>query len=104
MTHTWRVHNLTRNLSDGLITTASYHCTTKHSGEVARTIGDFPLPASDPSDESFIPYEDLTENVVLGWITGSLDTEEVYLKHSSSIADLIEHKITITTGEGTPWE
>lgn len=103
MNHTWEIHNLKRNLSDGLVTTASYHCRTELSDESARSVGNYNLPALDPSDPSFISYDNLTEATVLSWVTGSLDTAAIYSKHSSSIAESIVAKNAITEGDGTPW-
>ena len=104
MTHTWEIHNLERQLSDGLILTASWYCSTELEGERERTVGYVNLPYKDPSDADFVSYDNLTENLVLGWVTGSLDTTVLYSDHSSSIANRINEKNAITTGEGTPWE
>ena len=103
MEHIWEIHNLTRNLSDGLITTASYYCKTSLLGESARTVGECYLTYKDPSDPDFISYEDLTQDIVLGWVTGSLDTEAIYAKHSASIAERIDYLNSITTAKGLPW-
>jgi hypothetical protein len=40
---------------------------------------------------------------VLGWITGSLDTEAIYAKHSASIAERIDYLNSTTTAKGLPW-
>jgi hypothetical protein len=103
MTHTWEIHNLERQLSDGLILTASWYCKTELEGESDRSVGDVNLPYKDPSDADFVSYENLTEDVVLGWVTGSLDTASIYSNHSSSIANRINEINALTTGEGIPW-
>ena len=103
MEHTWEINNLKRNLSDGLVTTASYWCKTEFSGESARSIGEYYLPVKDASDPDFISYENLTQDIVLGWITGSLDTEAIYAKHSASIAERIDYLNSTTTAKGLPW-
>lgn len=103
MTHTWEIHNLNRTINEGLIVTASYFCKTDYSGEFARTVGEVVLPYKDPSDNDFISYDNLTQDIVLGWITGSLDTAAMYSNHSASIAETIAYKNSITTEDGTPW-
>lgn len=103
MTHTWEIHNLNRTLSDGLILTASYYCRTDLNGESARTVAEIELPYKNPSDADFIAYEDLTQDIVLGWVTGSLDTASIYSNHSSSIAETINAKNAITVDDGIPW-
>lgn len=104
MTHTWEIHNLERQLSDGLILTASWYCKTELEGESQRTIGSVNLPYKNPSDVDFISYENLTQDIVLGWVTGSINTSTLYSDHSSSIADKINAINALTTGEGTPWK
>lgn len=104
MTHTWEIHNLKRTLSEGLILTASYYCKTEFNGESARTVNEIGLPYKDTSAADFIAYEDLTQDIVLGWVTGSLDTASIYSNHSSSIAETINAKNASTVEDGTPWE
>jgi hypothetical protein len=103
MTHTWQITNLKRNLNDGVVTTASYFCSTTYGKETERTSGEYYLADKDPSDADFISYENLSEEGVLSWVTGSLDTASIYSKHSSSIADKINYWNSLSTGEGIPW-
>lgn len=103
MNHIWEIHNLKRNLSDGVVTTASYYCRTELLDESVRSVGQYNLSTLDPSDPNFISYDNLTEATVLSWVTGSLDTAAIYSKHSSSIAEKIVTKNAITEGDGTPW-
>ena len=103
MTHTWEIHNLERQLSDGLILTASWYCRTELEGESNRSIGNVNLPYKDPSDADFVSYENLTQDIVLSWVTGSLDTASIYSNHSSSIANKINEINALTTGVGLPW-
>jgi len=103
MENIWKIINLKRNLSDGLVTTASFYCQTTYLEENARTVGEINLTPKNINDPDFISYDNLTENLVLGWVTGSLNTEEIYTQHSSSIAEAIVAKNQITVGEGTPW-
>ena len=103
MTHTWEIHNLERQLSDGVILTASWYCKTELEGEIDRSVGSVNLPYKDPSDADFVSYENLTQDIVLGWVTGSLDTASLYSNHSSSIANKINEINALTTGAGLPW-
>ena len=104
MEHTWEIQNLIRTLNDGVITSATYYCKTSLLGESARTVGEYHLATKDPSEPDFISYENLTQDIVLGWITGSLDTEAIYAKHSASIAERIDYlNSTTTTAKGLPW-
>jgi len=42
-----------------------------------------------PSPEDFIPYEDLTEEIVIGWLEEVLDTQAI----DASLAQQIENQI-----------
>lgn len=50
----------------------------------------------DPSGSSFIPFEELTKDIVLGWVTGSMGEERIVQMQVSleqQIADQITPKI-----------
>ena len=53
-----------------------------------RKIGDTELTGS-VDDADFIAFEDLTEEIVLGWITSSIDTSIFETENSSSIAQQV---------------
>ena len=103
MTHTWKIHSLESNKSNGLILSASWFCRTHLEERSTRSLGEAALTYKNPSDSDFISYENVTPDLVLGWITGSIDTTALYSKHSQSIADTINYENSITTINGTPW-
>lgn len=47
----------------------------------------------DPSGSSFIPFEELTKDIVLGWVTGSMGEERIN-DMSASLERQIEDQIT----------
>ena len=75
-TFNWSVTNLMREINDGYVYNASYVLTCSdvdsdgltreffHSGSV-----NFPRP------EALVPYEDLTEELVISWIESELGNE-----------------------------
>ena len=73
-----------------------------HSGSGIRRIGDLEVSGS-ASDPDFIEYENLTEDIVLAWVTGSVNTSSIETENSSSVAEQVAAKAAITTGTGTPW-
>ena len=103
MQHTWQIHNLERQLIDGLVLTASYCCKTSFSGSYQNTVGDYFLPSKPTSDLDFIAYEDLTEETVLAWVTGSINYLDIESSKSSSIAEQINLEQNKTIDTGTPW-
>ena len=48
-----------------------------------------------PTPDAFIPYPDLTEDEVIGWMEGVLDIEEMQDNIANQI-DLIANPVTIT--------
>ena len=102
MEHIWKIYNLKRNLSDGLVTEVTYGCESNYSGSGVRRIGDLEVSGS-ASDPGFIEYENLTEEIILTWVTGSIDTSSIETENSSSVAEQVARKAAITTGNGTPW-
>ena len=47
----------------------------------------------DPTTGSFVPYNDLTKEIVQGWVEGAMGTDRI-AQLSQSIAQQIEDKIT----------
>ena len=113
MTHTWYIKNLERDTSDGMVTKIDYECKTLYNLEGQRFpvgqnyYGQVTLTTGSVSDPSFIAYENLTENVVFGWITGSIDTASIQTQNSASIAQRIQTFLELeaqkTQAEGLPW-
>ncbi len=103
MQHTWSITNLERNLNTGLITTASYSCNTTCSGSMQRNVGEYSLPYKSPSNPDFVAYEDLTEEMVLTWVTGSIDYSAIETSNSASVAEQINYEQSKTTDDGVPW-
>lgn len=102
MNHTWKIYDLKRTTADGVVTEITYACESEYSGSGTRKIGDLTV-AGSASDPDFIPYADLTEATVLGWVTGSIDTSSFETQNSSSIAANIVARAAITESNGTPW-
>ena len=48
-------------------------------------------------------YDDLTEEIVLTWVTGSIDYLAIETSNSSSVAEQINYEQSKTTDDGVPW-
>jgi hypothetical protein len=53
----------------------------------------------DPSDPSYIPYENLTENDVIVWVWGQVDK----IQTEAALTAQIEEQKNPTTETGVPW-
>jgi len=73
VTTTWSILDMKRTASDGNVYDVRWQCLAQNDAgsEFAVEAGKLILNA-DPSDPNFIPYADLTEAIVLGWVYDSL--------------------------------
>jgi hypothetical protein len=95
---TWTIANLERNVADGGVTVAHWRVSEvdgDYSASSYGTVGFTP----DASADDFIAYDDLTEEVVLGWVwteVNQADTE-------AALTANIEGQKNPTSVDGMPW-
>ena len=96
MTPVWTISTLDRRTSDNYVTTAHWQCTAQdgdYSGRVYST-------CSWPDGQPVIPYQDLTQEEVLGWIWESgVDKAAT----EAAVAAQIEAQKHPVTATGVPW-
>ena len=95
---TWTIEQLDRNTADGGVTCAHWRVLEvdgDYSASSYGTVGFTP----DPSSSDFIPYADLTESTVLGWVQAEVDKDDT---EAALAANIAEQK-TPTTSTGVPW-
>jgi len=95
----WQVNTLERELADGYVKKVIYRVKGMDDGvEKTRATGEVNLE----KPKTLIPYGDLTEEVVLGWVKDKLGSEQV-----TGIEKAIEEQIVLIntpkTATGTPW-
>lgn len=97
----WSVENVRRNTADGGVITVFWKCTAvgvtdKYGKElfIASTLEFTP----DPASADFVPFDSLTEETVLGWVSTRIknDVEE-------ELTALYGDKVISDTSIGTPW-
>lgn len=96
MEYIWNIGNLTRNSTDGLVYDVEYSYETYMSGSSARKWGIVTVTGS-ASDPNFTQFDDLTQDIVLGWITGSFDIPTLQTELSSSVSKLVSGESTQET-------
>jgi len=91
-TKTWKITDLQREVADGYVYKASYSFDGKDGDNEWGYTGivDLPRPAS------LVPYADLTEIVVIGWVKSKLDNDK-----AGTIAAMEQE--TPSLGTGVPW-
>ena len=96
MTPVWTISQLDRRTSDNYVTTAHWQCTAQdgdYSGRVYST-------CSWPDGQPVIPYADLTQEEVLGWIWESgVDKAAT----EAAVAAQIEAQKNPVSATGVPW-
>lgn len=102
MTHNWKIYDLKRTITDGVVTNVTYACESEFSGSSTRKIGDLTLTGSADSP-GFVAYENLTQADALAWIDVHVNKSEFETENSSSISSSIAYQSTITSSNGTPW-
>ena len=103
---TWTIATLERDLQpadmDGAVVVAHWRASE------SETVGEDTFSASsygtvgftpDPTDPDYVPYADLTEEVVLGWVWESVDKDAT----EASLAAKIEAEKNPVTADGVPW-
>jgi hypothetical protein len=95
MSTTWSISQLDRELPDGLVTNAHWRCTVTDGEQSASTFGSVGLERG----ETFTPYEELTEEQVLGWVKPQLEVADIEAGLQSHL-DAQKNPVTAT---GVPW-
>ena len=99
ITKKWEINTLERELADGYVKKVIYRVKgIDGSEEKARETGSVELE----KPKTLIPYKDLTESTVLGWVKAKLGTDEV-----AAIEKALEDEIALintpVTETGKPW-
>jgi hypothetical protein len=89
---TTHITQLVRTVPDAIVTTVHYRFTVGQ----AESIGSVDIPS--PTDEP-IPFEDLTEEIVQGWLTDNLDLEQIEANLTQRNDEIQNPK----TATGLPW-
>ncbi len=97
ITKTWEVNTLQRELADGYVNKVIYRVNGTDGTYQTRLTGEVDLE----KPEKLIPYKDLTEATVIGWVKAKLGSEVATIE--KAIDENITLQKTPTHGVGTPW-
>ena len=99
ITKKWEVNTLERELADGYVKKVIYRVKgIDGSEEKVTATGQVDLE----KPKTLIPYKDLTEAQVIGWVKTKLGTDEV-AAIEKSLEDEIKLINTPVTAKGNPW-
>jgi hypothetical protein len=94
-TITWKIAQLDRQTSDGLVTTAHWRVDAVDGDYSAGSYGTVGFERGD----TFIAYASLTEAQVIAWVKDKLDVEEI---EAGLTAQIAAQKAPVTA-TGVPW-
>ena len=97
MNFTWNVVQMDRLTSDGFVVTVHYTVNAVDGDYTASTYGT--VGYTEQPDEQYIPYAELTEAEVVGWVQESLGKDTV----EEGLAAQIEAQKNPVQEAGVPW-
>ena len=100
-TKTWQINTLQRELADGYVNKVIYRVNGVDGDFNFRATGEVDLPKPG----SLVPYADLTESQVLGWVKAKLDADKAgtVAAIELEVENGVNSQKTPTTGTGKPW-
>ena len=96
ISYTWNVVQMDRLTSDNFVVTVHYNVSAVDGDFTASTYG---TVSYTQESDNFIPFENLTPEIVIGWVKESLGEETV----EASLASQIEALKNPVQVSGLPW-
>ena len=97
-TYSWKIANLERETADGFVFTVHYTVGADNGTYTAGAYGSLGLERPD----TLIPFDDLTEGMVVGWVTEKLGAEKV-TEVLDALQGQLDEKHAPTKATGVPW-
>jgi len=101
VTITWAVNNMTRVLNDGYVVVVDWSCTASAPGAQGAFYGGQTRYENNPDQPGFIPYDQLTQEIVLGWVYEALGDQKAEIE--ASLTAKVEKQLNPVTANGMPW-
>jgi len=98
-TFTWSIATLERETSDGYVFTAHYRVDAADDVYTAGAYGSVGFERPDV----LIPYSDLTEEVVIGWVQEAIGGAEKVADVEAALQAQLDEKRQPTKANGVPW-
>lgn len=96
-TFNWTINQLDRLTSDGFVVTVHYNVGATDGEYQASTYGT--TSYTQTPGETYIPYEDLTQAIVVGWVQEALGKDTV----EASLQSQIDAQKNPVQATGLPW-
>lgn len=92
---TFKINNLERQAESGLVTVVHWTAVKEDGEDVASVYASMSVEAGD----EFVPFEQLTEEVVVEWVKAKLDLESIEASLDAQIAAIKQPTVL----SGLPW-
>ena len=96
-TYLWTIQQMERLTSDGFVVTVHYNVSAVDGDYQASTYGTTSYPQTP--GETYIPYADLTQDIVVGWVQEALGKDTV----EASLQGQIDALKNPVQESGLPW-
>ena len=98
-TFTWGINTLERETDDGFVFTAHYTVDANDGTYSSGAYGSVGFQRPD----NLIPYADLTEATVIGWVKEALGGDEKVAEIEAALQEQLNQQHAPTKANGVPW-
>ena len=95
---TWKIANLERETADGFVMTAHYTISAEDGTYSSGAYGSLGFERPD----NLIPFADLTEDMVIGWVKDQFGAEKV-AEIEAALQNRIDEQRHPSKAAGVPW-
>lgn len=99
-TFTWAIAELERETADGYVFTAHY---TVNAADGTYTAGAYGSIGFE-RPETLVPFADLTEEQVIGWVKEKLGGDEKVTEIQAALQGQLDEQRTPSKASGKPWQ
>ena len=97
----WHIAQLQRTTVDGVVFSAHYTVNAKNEVYSAGAYGSVGLEQPDP--ETMIPFDSLSEEIVVEWVKEKLGGEEKVAEIEAALQSQLDEKQFPSQAAGLPW-
>lgn len=102
-TFTWSINTLERHTATGIVYHVHFNLQATDGTYSEMANGSIPLQAPPAEGYTVIPYDQLTEEVVLGWTKAALGGDEKVTEAQNQLEAALAEKRAPSRAHGKPW-